>query len=77
MSNQFKSELYSILRKHDVNIDECYDFLDEMFYETYNGTKTCGNSEHKCGCTNHTTLGNSEFIPEDPDIINNNPNCNF
>jgi hypothetical protein len=70
MSNQFKSELYSILRKHDVNIDECYDILDEMFYETYNGTKTCGNSEH-------TTLGNSESVSEDPDVINNNPNCNF
>jgi hypothetical protein len=77
MSEQFKNDLYSILKKHDVNIDECYEVLDEMFYETYNGTNTCGNSEHKCGCSSHTTCSNSESVAEDPDIINNNPNCNF
>lgn len=48
--NEFKSELYDILRKHDVNIDECYDILDEMFYETYSSRRipvytTKGNSE--------------------------------
>jgi hypothetical protein len=50
MNNKFKSELYGILRKHDVNLDECYDILDEMFYETYNSSRmpvhvTKGNSE--------------------------------
>jgi len=74
--DEFKNELYNILRKHDVNIEECCDILDEMFYEAYNGTKTRSNSEHKCSCTNHITRGNSESIPEDSDIINNNPNCN-
>jgi hypothetical protein len=76
MSNKFKADLYNILRKHNVNIDECYDILDEMFYETYNGTKTSSNGEHKCVCTSHTTRGNSEST-QDPDILNNNPNCDF
>ena len=48
--NEFKNELYGILRKHDVNLDECYDILDEMFYETYNSARM----------PVHTTKGNSE-----------------
>jgi len=48
--NEFKIELYDILRKHDVNIDECYDVLDEMFYETYNSRRM----------PVHSTKGNSE-----------------
>jgi len=48
--NEFKTVLYDILRKHDVNIDECYDVLDEMFYETYNSRRM----------PVHTTKGNSE-----------------
>lgn len=48
--NEFKTELYDNLRKHDVNIDECYDVLDEMFYETYNSRRM----------PVHTTKGNSE-----------------
>jgi hypothetical protein len=48
--NEFKIELYNILRKHDVNIEECCDILDEMFYETYNSKRM----------PEHTTKGNSE-----------------
>ena len=48
--NEFKTELYSILRKHDINLDECYNILDEMFYETYNSKRMPA----------YTTKGNSE-----------------
>jgi hypothetical protein len=48
--NEFKTELYSILRKHDINLDECYNILDEMFYETYNSKRM----------SVYTTKGNSE-----------------
>jgi len=40
-------------------------------------TTTHGASERHKTITIDYTRGNSESITEDPDIINNNPNCDF
>ena len=46
----FKTDLYGVLRKHGMGIDEAIAALDDLFYDIYNTGST----------TRHITTGNSE-----------------
>jgi len=87
-ADKIKEDFYLLLKKHSINIDEALVILDEIFYEKYsriyksyntncgeNGTTsfTCGASTpvHDCHYSYYTTS------QEDPDITNNNPNCDY
>jgi len=47
---QFKSDLYDVLRKHGMGIDEAVEALDDLFYDIYNSGRS----------TRYTTTSNSE-----------------
>lgn len=83
-----KKDLNLLLEKHSINIDELESILDDIFYEKYNrfyksfslsdgkncsSVNTCSASSslRGCQCSCDTT------IQEDPDIKNNNPNCDY
>ncbi len=45
--------------------------------EISNAVETRGNSVHESSCTSHHTCGNSKPAAVDPDIVNNNLDCDF
>jgi hypothetical protein len=48
--SKFKSDLYDVLRKHGMGIDEAMEALDDLFYDIYNSGRS----------VRYTTTSNSE-----------------
>jgi len=85
---EIKKDLNLLLEKHSINIDELESILDDIFYEKYNlfyksysysdgknssSVNTCSASSSLRGCQ----CSYNTDIKEDPDIKNNNPNCDY
>jgi hypothetical protein len=86
--DKIKKDLYLLLKKYSINIDELDCILNDIFYEKYNRFyKSYSFSNGTYSSSPNTSSSNSSlcdrqctcntYIEEDTDIKNNNPNCDF
>ena len=72
-SKELKSDLCNILNRYNIDPKTIKKVIAEMFLNDCEDTQTLGASTPSQCCNYNVTTGNCE----DPDILNNNCECDF